>query len=117
MPNYSSVDGTITPPFFQAEVLPYIFQTPIIPKIGIMMASATEAIAQGRGARNKETLAIKADVLCCLNSFLKQDFKVICYSALLIVTEMTVMEVSTHSSGLLWWLMSASANKRTVLLG
>jgi hypothetical protein len=117
VPDYTSIDGKNIPPLFQAELLPLIIQSPIIPKIGIMMASATQAIAQGQGSRNKETLAMKANVLSLMNTFLKQDFNIIASEALQAVTHLVITEAGTQTNRLLWWVAVVSANRKTVLLG
>jgi histone H3/H4 len=113
VPGYTSVDGKDVPPLFQAELLPLVYQSPIIPKIGIMMASASQAIEQGQSSRNKETLAMKANVLSLMNTFLKQDFNIIASEALQAVTHLVIMEVGTQTNR----LAVVSANRKTVLLG
>jgi hypothetical protein len=117
VPDYTSIDGKNVPPLFQAELLPPIFQSSIIPKIGLMMASATQAVALGQGSRNKETLAMKANVLSLMNTFLKQDFNIIASEALQAVAHLVLMEAGTQTNRLLWRVAVVSANRKTVLLG
>jgi histone H3/H4 len=78
-----------------------------------MMASASQAIEQGQSSRNKETLAMKANVLSLMNTFLKQDFNIIASEALQAVTHLVIMEVGTQTNR----LAVVSANRKTVLLG
>jgi hypothetical protein len=77
-----------------------VFQSPIVPKIGIIMASASQAMEQGQSSRNKETLAMKANVLSLVNTFLKQDFNIIASEALQAVTHLVIMEASTKTNRL-----------------
>jgi hypothetical protein len=101
VPDYTSIDGKNVPQLFQAELLPLVIRSPIIPKIGMTMASAAQAIEQGQGSRNKETLAMKANVLSLMNAFLKQDFNLIASEALQAVTHLVIMEAGTQTNRLL----------------
>jgi hypothetical protein len=78
-----------------------------------MMASASQAIEHGQSSRNKEILAMKANVLSLMNTFLKQDFNIIASEALQAVTHLVIMEVGTQTNR----LGVVSANRTTVLLG
>lgn len=102
VPGYTSVDGNGIPQLFEAELLPLVYKSPITPKIGLLMASTSQAVEQGKSSRNKETLAIKANVLSLMNTFLKQDFNTIASEALQAVIHLVIMEFFWGDEASMW---------------
>jgi hypothetical protein len=97
-PNLASIDGEGQPAVFLAEVLPWQLQSPLMPSIGILMASATQALENGvEMAENPESLIVKARVLSYINKFLNmadtENFHLIASEALKCVINLVVMEV------------------------
>ncbi len=99
VPNLVSIDGESQPPVFLREVLPWQLQSPIFPSIGLLMASASQALDRGLDwEQHPESLAMKARALSYINRFLgradKATFRSIASEAIKCVINLVVMEVS-----------------------
>ncbi|KAK3954243.1 hypothetical protein QBC32DRAFT_208326 [Pseudoneurospora amorphoporcata] len=67
-PNLVSIEGNYTPPLFRSQMLPWMMQSQLFPKIGILMASVFQAFERGYDAETSpEPLAIKDEVLGMIN--------------------------------------------------
>ncbi|KAA8632558.1 hypothetical protein SMACR_06679 [Sordaria macrospora] len=67
-PNLVSIEGNYMPPLFRAQMLPWMMQSQLFPKIGILMASVFQAFERGYDAESHpEPLAIKGKVLGMIN--------------------------------------------------
>ena len=67
-PSLVSLEGNSTPPLFRQQMLPWMMQSQLFPKIGILMASVFQAFERGHDAeRYPEPLAIKVKVLGMIN--------------------------------------------------
>ena len=93
VPRLCSVDGSHMPELFVREIQPWMVQSPMMPNIAILMASATQSYLDQSEARYSETLIIKSHVLALINQFIRQDFNVIGNQALRIVIHIVVIEV------------------------
>jgi hypothetical protein len=90
-----SIDGKTLPLLFQREMLPWMIQSPLMPNIAIMMASATQGSEQEFLVRkSSETLSIQSHVFKIINQFLKQDFSKVGGEALRAVIHLAILEVS-----------------------
>lgn len=95
MPNLVSIDGKNVPPLFLREMLPWMIQSPLMPNIAIMMASATQSSEQQLMVKkSSETLSIQNHVFKIINQFLKQDFNQVGGEALRAVIHLAILEVS-----------------------
>jgi hypothetical protein len=79
-------------------MLPWMIQSPLMPNIAILMASATQAEHGMEVIKHSETLAIKSRVLALINQFLKQDFTIVGGEALRAVIHLAILEVSVTLS-------------------
>lgn len=67
-PNLVSIEGSYYPTLFRAQMLPWMMQSQLFPKIGILMASVFQAFERGYDAETcPEPLAIKGKVLGMIN--------------------------------------------------
>jgi len=95
VPNLVSIDGQNVPPLFLREMLPWMIQSPLMPNIAIMMASATQSSEQDLMVKkSSETLSIQSHVFKIINQFLKQDFNEVGGEALRAVIHLAILEVS-----------------------
>ena len=68
-PNLVSIDGKDTPEVYQTLMLPWMLQSPMFPKIALLMASLAQTLEMGRQAANgAEPYVLKAKVLNMMNS-------------------------------------------------
>lgn len=79
------------PPVFATHCLPWMINSPLMPNVVILMASAAQSYA-GTIA-NSETLLIKSRVLSQINKFIQEDFNVVGDQALRIVMHLVLLEV------------------------
>lgn len=94
-PNLVSIDGQSQPMVFLKEVLPWMLQSPLFPRIGILMASTTQSLEKGvELAKDSESLAIKSGVLAGVNDLLQGDFGKVSVEVIRSVINLVVMEVS-----------------------
>jgi hypothetical protein len=94
VPNLVSIDGQNVPLLFQREMLPWMIQSPLMPNIAIMMASATQTSEQELTVKkSSETLSIQSHVFKIINQFLKQDFSEVGGEALRAVIHLAILEV------------------------
>jgi hypothetical protein len=95
VPNIVSIDGQNVPPLFLREMLPWMIQSPLMPNIAIMMASATQNSEQNLTfKKSPETLSIQSHVFKIINQFLKRDFNEVGGEALRAVIHLAILEVS-----------------------
>ena len=95
VPNLVSIDGQNVPPLFLREMLPWMIQSPLMPNIAIMMASATQSSEQELMVKkSSETLSIQSHVFKIINQFLKGDFSEVGGEALRAVIHLAISEVS-----------------------
>ncbi len=95
VPNLVSIDGQNVPILFQREILPWMIQSPLMPNIAIIMASATQSSEHECMVRKSpETLSIQSHVFKIINQFLKQDFNEVGGEALRAVIHLAILEVS-----------------------
>ncbi|ORY62599.1 uncharacterized protein BCR38DRAFT_346452 [Pseudomassariella vexata] len=108
-PNLVSIDGESQPIVFQKEVLSWQLQSPLMPNIGILMASTIQSLDRGIELdKNPESLAQKAKVLVFINQFLsgatKQGFDLIAPEAIKCVINLWFWGVGdtmrAHSRGI-----------------
>lgn len=121
-PNLVSIDGEGQPAVFLAEVLPWQLQSPLMPNIGILMASATQALDTGvEMVKNPESLLVKARVLSYINQFLNmadgETFHIIAAEALKCVINLVVMEVRCVPCLPIKAHQSTNLTRRPVVLG
>ncbi|KAH7029155.1 uncharacterized protein B0I36DRAFT_290568 [Microdochium trichocladiopsis] len=67
IPNLVSIDGETEPVVWKNNVLPWQLQSPLMPQIALLMAATTRGLERGT---MKDTFAIKAKVLNCINAYL-----------------------------------------------
>jgi hypothetical protein len=68
-PNLVSIDGKDTPEVYQTLMLPWMLQSPMFPKIALLMASLAQTLEMGRQTANgTEPYVLKAKVLNMMNS-------------------------------------------------
>ncbi|KAE9378640.1 hypothetical protein N431DRAFT_363266 [Stipitochalara longipes BDJ] len=103
VPNLVSIDGQNIPPLFLREMLPWMIQSPLMPNIAIMMASATQSSEQELMVKkSSETISIQSHVYKIINQFLKQDFNEVGGEALRAVIHLAILEFFWGSSEMLW---------------
>src|SRR5689334_18172006 len=95
-PNLVSIDGESQPSVFLTHVLPWQLQSPIMPNIGILMASTTQSLDSGvELVHNPESLTIKSKVLSYINQFLtsagSENFHQVAAEAVKCVINLIVM--------------------------
>lgn len=83
---------------FLREVLPWMLQSPLFPRIGMLMASTTQSLEKGvELAKDSESLAIKSGVLSGINEILQGDFNKVSVEVIRSVINLVVMEVNLMS--------------------
>lgn len=93
-PRLCSVDGGGFHPLFEKEILPWQIQSPLMPNVAILMASATQSYLQNpESEMSSETLLIKSHVLTLVNKFIRQDFYTVGNQAMRIVIHLVIIEV------------------------
>lgn len=96
-PNLVSIDGQSQPAVFLTSVLPWQLQSPLMPNIGILMASTTQGLDRGLELEdNPESLTVKSKVLAYMNRFLsvEQDaFDAVAAEAVKCIINLVVLEV------------------------
>jgi hypothetical protein len=98
-PNLVSIDGQSQPMVFLREVLPWMLQSPLFPRIGMLMASTTQSLEKGvELAKDSESLAIKSGVLSGINEILQGDFNKVSVEVIRSVINLVVMEVCCDPS-------------------
>ncbi|KUJ13091.1 uncharacterized protein LY89DRAFT_756462 [Mollisia scopiformis] len=100
-----SVDGSTTSALFRREMLPWMIQSPLMPHIAILMASASQtAEPTSLIVKPSEMIAIKSQVLGLINDFLKQDFTLVGGEALRAVIHLwwwgTTSSLWAHMAGI-----------------
>jgi hypothetical protein len=106
-PNLVSIDGQNVPPLFLREMLPWMIQSPLMPNIAILMASATQSSEQQLVVKKtSETLSIQSHVFNIINQFLKQDFSEVGGEALRAVVHLAILEVSLCTANFRCWVMN-----------
>lgn len=99
LPKLASIDGQTVPVLYQQMIVPWMIQSPLMPNILILVSSFVRGMHR-RIDVNKcaETIALKANVLALTNKFLARDFEVIGTEALLAVSHIATIEVSSLPS-------------------
>jgi len=67
-PNLVSIDGRDPPVIFRTLMLPWMLQSPMFPKIALLMASLAQVREMGRHNAAPEALVLKAKVLRMVNA-------------------------------------------------
>ncbi|KAH7319492.1 hypothetical protein BKA65DRAFT_103220 [Rhexocercosporidium sp. MPI-PUGE-AT-0058] len=99
-PTFCSVDGGNIPPVFAAHCLPWMMNSPLMPNVVILMASAAQSYA-GTVAKS-ETLLLKSQVLSQVNKYIQKDFYTVANQALRIVIHLVVQELFWGFSDSIW---------------
>lgn len=102
-PNLVSIDGQSQPMVFLKEVLPWMLQSPLFPRIGMLMASTTQSLERGvELAKDSESLAIKSLVLSGINDLLRGDFGKVSVEVIRSVINLVVMEWFWGADDSMW---------------
>ncbi|KAL5314571.1 hypothetical protein ACEPPN_017212 [Leptodophora sp. 'Broadleaf-Isolate-01'] len=99
-PTFCSVDGGNIPPVFATHCLPWMMNSPLMPNVVVLMASAAQSYS-GIIAK-AETLHIKSQVLSQVNKYIQNDFHQVANQALRIVIHLVVLELFWGSSDSIW---------------
>jgi hypothetical protein len=91
----ASLDGQNPPSAFHTVVLPWMMQSPLMPKIAILTASGYRALIRGvEVTRCPDTVAIKGELFSHINEYLKQDFNQIYNQVIQCVAHIAILEAS-----------------------
>ncbi|KAL2063727.1 hypothetical protein VTL71DRAFT_5532 [Oculimacula yallundae] len=99
-PTFCSIDGESISPIFAIHCLPWMMNSPLMPNVVILMASASQSYA-GTTAKS-ESLLLKSQVLSQVNKFIQEDFYFVGNQALRIVMHLVVLELFWGSSENIW---------------
>ncbi len=94
IPNLVSIDGEHTPQLFAEEMLPWMLQSPIMPRIALLSAATTQSLLRDADfAQDSELMSLKSAVLSRINEFLKGDFNTVAREVLRSVIHLVILEV------------------------
>lgn len=98
-PNLVSIDGEHSPRLFVEEMVPWMMQSPIMPKIALLSSATTQSLLRGPDlGLDAELMSLKSAVLTRVNEFLRDDFTRVASEVLRSVIHLVIMEVRWRST-------------------